>query len=129
MEDRVAQSRDDRNAGEADEGMRNRDAGKAEADDEEPAGQDGPCAVSIDREAGRRLRHAGDPVEGAGQQADIGIGETGLLTDDQEHRREGELVEMAGAVGDADQADHPHIMVKRRGCCSGHDDLVWGHHR
>jgi len=124
MKDRVPKSRDHRDTGEAGEGMRHRDAGKAEADHEQTAGEDGPCAVAIDREARPHLRQAGDAVEGPGQQADIGIAETDFLPNDQEHRREGELIEMAGAVGNADQADHPDVMLKRRGGCSGHEDLV-----
>ena len=129
MKDRVAQSRDHRDAGKACEGMRNRDAGEAETDHEETAGQDRPCAVPIDGEASRRLRQAGDAVEDAGEQSDIGIAQPHLLTDDQEHRREGELVEMAGTVSDADQADHPDVMLERRCGCSGHEDLVFVDHR
>ena len=125
MKDRVAQAGDHRDAGETHEGMRERNAGEAKADHEQAAGQDRACAEPVDRETGGCLRDAGNAIENAGEQADIGVAQPHFLADDQEHRREGELVVVARAVGDADQADHPDVMLKRRrGGCGGHGHLV-----
>src|SRR5262249_44890084 len=85
------------------------------ADDGESARQNVPRAKTVDREARDSLGDAGDGVEDAAQNADIGEAETGTFPHDQQHRHEGELVVVADTVGNADQADHAQVATDGNG--------------
>ena len=112
-------ARDHRDGGEAHEGMRHRYQRQGNADGEQPAGQDRPRAEAVDGEARHGLGDARDAVEDAGQQADLGEAQARLLAHDQQHRGEGELIVVAGAVGGADQADDADVAGRGNGNC-GH---------
>jgi hypothetical protein len=58
MEDAIPDSRDHRNGGEGNEGMRHRYRGEGTADDEEPTDQDWPSTEAIDCEARSGLTEA-----------------------------------------------------------------------
>ncbi len=117
MEDGVAQPSDHGDGGKAHEGMGDRYQGEGTGDGREATRQDRPGAKAVHRKACRRLGDARHAIEDARQQADIGKAEAGLLAHDQQHRGEGELIVVADAVGDADQADDADVAIERSGHC------------
>lgn len=121
MEDRIAEAGENRDGREAPEGMRDRDEAHCDADRGEAARQDRASAVAIDGETRRGLRQARHAVEQAAEQADLLEAEAHAIANDQQHRDEGELVIVADAVRDADQADDADVVACGFGGDYGHD--------
>jgi hypothetical protein len=115
MEHAVAEPRHDGDGGESCERLGGRDHRERDPDGGEAARQDRPRAEAIDGEARGGLGDAGDAVEDAAQDADVGEGQTRTLAHDQQHGDEGELVVVADAVRDTDQADDAHVAADGNG--------------
>ncbi len=76
-------------------------------------------AMAIHHEAGQGLPHAGDDEEHGEQQAELGIAEAELPDEHREQRRQQHVVEVGGAVAQADQADGADVLAGRVGCRCG----------
>jgi len=114
---------DDGDDGETDERMGDRDQTECSTNDRKSCRQNRARPEAIHGEARRRLTDTGRAVEDAREQSDILEFEACLLTHDQQHRREGELIVVAGAVRGTDQADDANIAIEGSSGC-GHRKIL-----
>ena len=80
----------------------------------EPAQQHGACREAVDQETRAGLRDAGGHVEHGHQGAELGVADRKRFLEVREERRQGELVEVARAVGECDQPHDAGLAVSGR---------------